>query len=881
MLEPTSNEFPANALAARVGEFRTLIQRNTASLIERFRGGCPVHVLIDARTRFIDGLIETAWRQFLGPYGEIIALVAVGGYGRSELVLHSDVDLLVVLDHGAETDPEDLPYHGNLSGFLSFLWDIGLKPGHSVRTVSECAEAARSDQTVITNLLEGRLLAGSPSLWDAVRAQIEPEHMWPSASFFAAKIGERQARYAKYHDTAYNLEPNVKEGPGGLRDIQLVGWIMRRHYQARSLRDLVSHGWLTDSEYLELKEAQCFLWRVRFALHALTGRCEDRLLFDYQHDLARMLGYEGTSTNEVVERFMQDYFRTVTGVERLNELLLQLFDEAVLHHDEELFTVPVNECFQAVNDYLEALHPGVFRENPLALLEVFLLLQKNTTLKGIRAATIRLIRQHIYLIDEDFRRHPRACELFMAILRQSSGITHQLRRMNRYGVLAAYLPEFGQVVGRMQYDLFHVYTVDEHTLFVVRNLRRFALEAFRENHPLCNELFRLIDKPEVLYIAGLMHDIAKGSGDDHSEAGERIARDFCVRHGLGTRETRLVQWLVRHHLLMSMTAQRKDIGDPEVIHEFALAVGDQNTLNHLYLLTVADIRATNPALWNSWKDALLQELYTSTSWTLRRGLNNPPGYAEQIEAAQAESRELLHRLGLDNATIDRVWDRLGEEYFLRFLPEEIAWHTVAIASFHPERLPLVQLRPSSQRGSTEVFIYHRNDDGLFAQSTAILDQLGLTILDAKIVSAHPGFALLSFNVLEQIGTAPTGLSRLVQISRRLSEGLGKTSHPLPVHRLPGRQIRHFAVHTQVFFHDDPQNRFSMLELVATDRPGLLSKVGQAFMQEGIRLHHAKITTIGSRAEDIFFITDRQDRPLTDEQDRNRLRQTIIEFVGDR
>lgn len=876
MGEPNSDKPHDVPAPERIAVCKAQIQRNAAELGERLRSGTPVAELIGERTAFIDGLLADAWNRRLGQNSSDVALVAVGGYGRGELLLHSDIDLLVLLDDAAQPSRQQ-----DLSDFLRFLWDIGLKPGHSVRSPAECANEARADQTVITNLLEARVLAGSAALWEGVRSEIAPERMWSSAAFFEAKMAEQRVRYAKYHNTAYNLEPNVKEGPGGLRDIQLIGWIIRRHSDAQGLQDLVAYGWLTDAEYRELKEAQEFLWRIRFALHALTGRCEDRLLFDYQRELAGLFGYRGDTGNEVVEGFMQDYFRTVTGVERLNELLLQLFNEAVLHREEEFSPTPVNDHFQAVNDYLEAVHPEVFREHPLALLEVFLILQKNSTLEGIRAATIRLIRQHIHLIDDAFRNDPEACRLFMAILRQPGGITHQLRRMNRYGVLAAYLPEFGRVVGRMQYDLFHVYTVDEHTLFVVRNLRRFALEEFQHENPLCYELFQLIEKPELLYIAALMHDIAKGSGGDHSEVGEKVAEEFCRRHQIVPRETQLVKWLVRHHLVMSMTAQRKDLSDPEVIHEFARIVRNQNTLNHLYLLTVADIRATNPSLWNSWKGALLQELYTSTSWTLRRGLDTPPDHAEQISAAKDEARALLQRFGLAEDAIAAVWENNGDDYFLRFLPEEIAWHTTAIAACRPEHLPLVLLRPESLRGSAEVFIYDRNRDFLFAQSTAVLDQLGLTVLDAKIIASRQGFALLSFNVLEQSGAAPEGLFRLANICDRLKEVLsGGSAPPPPVSRLAARQIRHFTVPTKVFFHDDPQNRFSILELIATDRPGLLSKVGQAFMQTGIRLHNAKISTIGSRAEDIFFITDRKDRPLSDEADRAALRQALIEFVGD-
>ncbi|MDD5036789.1 MAG: [protein-PII] uridylyltransferase [Methylococcaceae bacterium] len=859
------------------------IQEYNAELIHRFQRGEPVAELIRARADFIDKLLIEAWRNLAGECAG--ALVAVGGYGRQELHLHSDIDILVLLQAPhPETDDDyawELPFEQAISAFFHFLWNIGLKLGHSARTVDECVAAAREDQTVMTNLMEARLLVGSKALFDTLQIRIGPEHLWPSPQFFAAKMKEQKARYAKFHDTAYKLEPNIKEGPGGLRDIQIIGWIIKRHYHSQDLRRLIVHGWLTEAEYAKLMGAQEFLWRIRFALHALTGRCEDRLLFDHQRDLAYQFGYGEDDTNQAVEQFMQCYFRTVMELERLNEMVLQLFEEIVVHGEEEAIAIPVNADFQSVNNYIEARHAKVFQENPLALLEIFLLLQQNAGLLGIRASTIRLIRQHIYLIDEKFRHTPQACRLFMTILRQAGGITHQLRRMNRYGLLAAYLPDFGKVVGRMQYDLFHVYTVDEHTLFVVRNLRRFALDKYRLDHPHANEIFQLIEKPELLYIAGLMHDIAKGKGGDHSLEGENIARDFCSRHGLGHRETELVQWLVRQHLLMSMTAQRKDISDPEVIHEFATVVGDLNRLNHLYLLTIADIRATNPNLWNTWKEALLRELFCATRHAFRHGLEKPIDLDDRLLVAQRETRERLHHLGLTDEVIDRVWEMVADDYFIRFLPDEIAWHTVAIAACSPEQLPLVVLHPMGQRGSAEIFIHARNQDFIFAHSTAVLDQLGLTIFDAKIITTAHGYVLNSYHVLEQTGEPIKDHRRQIQICSRLRQCLlDPSEEPLRVQRLETRQIKHFAVPTQVFFHEDPQHRHTVLELIATDRPGLLSKVGQAFSRIGIRLYNARISTIGSRAEDIFHITDRNDQALADEGLKRQLKEALIELVGE-
>jgi [protein-PII] uridylyltransferase len=869
---PTKDDDPQTLIRG----LKHSIQQFSLELIARFGQGDDVTGLLLARARFMDALLCRCWQHFLGNDAARLALVAVGGYGRGELHPHSDIDILVLL----ETIPgEDSPLSLALGRFFNCLWDIGLKPAQSVRTLDDCVEHARQDQTVITNLLESHLIYGSESLYHALNVRMDPEYIWPSARFFEAKMAEQKLRYAKYHDTAYNLEPNVKEGPGGLRDIQLIGWIIKRHYHTGNFLEVLLHGWLTDAEYAELMEARNFLSRIRFALHVLTGRSEDRLLFEYQQELARQFGYQGADVNETVELFMQHYFRTVMGLERLNEMLLQLFKEVVLVGDETCSVIPVDDQFQVVNRYIEAVHPDVFSQNPLALLRIFLLLQQNASLIGIRASTIRLIRQHLHLIDAAFRDNPEACRLFMEILRLPGGV-NQLRQMNRYGVLAAYLPEFGRVVGRMQYDLFHVYTVDEHTLFVVRNLWRFSQSGYEADHPLCSELFESLQKPELLYIAALMHDIAKGSGGDHSTLGADIAERFCQRHAVAPHDTERVKWLVEHHLLMSMTAQRKDISDPEVIHDFATRVGDQEALCHLYLLTVADIRATNPNLWNSWKDALLKELFLSTRWMFRRGLARPVEQTEKIGAIQQQSRALLTRLGVPEATVGRVWSTLNEEYFSRYLPEEIAWHTIALGACSPEDYPLVLLRPMSQRGSAEIFIYAKNQEFLFARATAVLDQLGLTIFDAKVITTVNDDLLNSYHVLEHTGESIRDHYRQIQICVKLRECLMQpTPTPIEVLRREPRQVRHFAVRTEIYFHEDPQNRYTVLELNATDRPGLLSKVGQAFGHCHIKLYNARISTIGSRAEDIFYITDCMDRPLKNEARQRELTESIIGLIG--
>ncbi|MGR8940063.1 MAG: [protein-PII] uridylyltransferase [Gammaproteobacteria bacterium] len=857
--------------------FKHLLKLKDAELREQFDPHQSVLPLLHARSDFIDAVLGRCWRRFLEEDAPRLSLVAVGGYGRRELFPYSDIDIMVLLD-----TEDTARYQDALVQLFTFLWDIGLKPGQSVRTIQECVQAASDDQTIMTSLMEMRLIAGNQALFDTLKANIGPDKIWPSDQFFAAKMAEQQQRYAKFHDTAYNLEPNIKEGPGGLRDRQVIAWVFKRHYNSSTLKELIKYGFLPVSEYNELVGALEVLWRIRYALHLLTNRCEDRLIFDYQRELAAQFGFSCADQqyNQDVELFMQFYFKTVQGLERLNEMLLQLFHERFIDGHTDIRPIPENAQFVSVNGYLEAVDDLVFAQNPMALLELILILQQNRDLKGVRATTIRLIRKSLHLIDDAFRHDKTANRLFVEIFKQPRGLTHELRRMNRYGILAAYLPAFANIVARMQYDLFHIYTVDEHTLFVIRNLRRFSLEKHKDELPFCNRIFLLIGKPELLYFAALFHDIAKGRAGDHSTIGEAIAREFCQQHDFSPHDTKLVTWLVRNHLIMSMTAQRKDISDPEVIHEFAQQVDSVEYLNYLYLLTVADIRATNPELWNSWKDSLLKELYTATHLALRRGLPDPVGLSDRMLETKKEAHDELIKLGLSATDIDTSWRHVNDDYFLRYSADEIVWHTIAIASSSENELPLVLLRPQTQRGSAEVFIYTQNEGNIFSLSTATLDQLGLTVLDARIMTTTDNYVLNSFQVLEQNGEPIADLMREVHICSALRANLmhKKIHERKNIHR-QSRQAKHFPIPTSVQFHDDPLNRHTVVELVTTDRAGLLSKIGRAFVKQNINLHNAKITTIGSRVEDMFYVTDNTLQPITDPKAQEALKEEIITALG--
>ncbi len=851
--------------------FRQALAEGTATLAEGFQEGVPVSTLVSLRAKLIDSLLKRAWDHNI-PQDTDAALVAVGGYGRGELHPSSDIDLMILVE-----PKERKRLTKNLEQLLTFLWDIGLEVGHSVRSIKDCVKEAKQDITVTTNIMESRLIAGNQSMLHKMREATSPNKIWPSDKFFKAKWQEQKERYGKYDDSATNLEPNLKEGPGGLRDIQTVGWVAKRYFGCETMHGLVGHNFLTEAEYEALMDGRALLWKIRFALHLLTGRREDRLLFDYQRALAHEFGFVDQEHSLAVEQFMQRYYRTAIRIERLNERLLQLFEEAILLENQPAEILNINKRFQARNGFIEVTNDGIFKRYPFALLEIFLLLQQYPELKGVRASTVRLIRSHRHLIDDEFRDDLRAKSLFMEIIRQPNGVTSELRRMNRYGILSAYLPVFGNIIGRMQYDLFHVYTVDEHTLFVVRNLRRFAVSWRSNEFPLCSDIINRLPKPELLYLAGLFHDIAKGRQGDHSMLGADDAWEFCKRHGLSDYDSKLVAWLVKNHLLMSITAQRQDINDPEVIINFAKKVGTIVRLDHLYLLTVADFRATDPKKWNSWKDSLLKELYALTTLALQRGLEHPHDIKELILEKKSDASEELQRMDAPITKINELWSTLSEDYFLYSSVEEIISHTEFILSLTGDTGPEIKLRSKTDRGGSEVFIYSKDRIGLFAEITALLDSLRLNVVDARIETSTDGHSLDSYRVLEDDGSAITDESREEKIINVLKNGLNNPdSINFNVTRRIPRQLKHFEIPTQIDFSQDAANQRTILKLITTDRPGLLARVGHAFACCGVNLKAAKIATIGAEADDTFFITGEDKKQIEDPEKLQCLQITIMQ-----
>ena len=858
-----------------VSDCRQALERANENLNQRFLQGAAVTELVPLRSDLIDCLLVRLWRHYANQTAATAALVAVGGYGRGELHPYSDIDIMVLT-------AVDFPQvaESALSEFFTALWDIGLEIGHSVRNVSQCCQESADDITIATTLLEARLIHGPDALFEQMKRAISIEEIWPSDRFFEAKRAEQRTRHHRYDDTANKLEPNVKGSPGGLRDIQMIGWVAKRHFGVASLAELVVHNFLTPGQLKLLQDGQAFLWRVRYGLHVLTGRREDRLLFDHQARLATMLGYEDASYTLAVEQLMQRYYRSVMDLSRLNEMLLQLFEEAILM-DPQVSPTPINARFQVKNGYLQTSNDRVFAQDPSALLELFLLLQQHPELRGVSAYTVGLIKRNLYLIDEEFRQNPRNHRLFLSILRAPAGVTHELRRMNLYGVLGLYIPSFGRIVGRMQYDLFHAYTVDEHTMFVVNNLRRFALSRFDHEYPFCSRLVQSFDKPEVVYLAGLFHDIAKGRGGDHSELGAVDAEAFCLEHGMSQYDARTVAWLVRHHLALSMTAQKKDLSDPEVINSFAALVGDQNHLDYLYVLTVADVRGTNPKLWNSWKATLFQDLYQLTARALRRGLENPIDREQLISESQATARQILRDAGTPDDAVDDVWKLFTEDYFLRYRSEEIAWHTEILADSDTESAHgLIDVRKQADGDGVEAVLYAPRGKGTFAHATAMLDELGMTIVDARIVPIANNFSLHTYIFMELDHRTVIDDARLNKIRRTLTRILtSDTTHAVKVTRRAPRQVRMFSTKTVINFDHDISNKRTVMELAAGDRPGLLSTIGQTFIEFGINFETAKILTIGERAEDVFYIVDENKKLLSD-QVCDQLRERLVERLDD-
>jgi len=817
-----------------------------------FKKGIPAKQLILERSRLIDRLLLNLWQQFF-PQDSSVSLLAVGGYGRGELHPYSDIDLLILLKF-SET-PEQ---KSRLASFINFLWDAGLNIGNSVRTIDECLQESKQDVTVFTNILEARALTDPQNLHTVLKKKLTANKIWPIEQFFIAKLQEQKLRHEKYNDAEYELEPNIKQGPGGLRDLQNIVWILKCKFGAIRLVDLLQHDFLTQHEYKELTTAMETLWNVRMALHIAATRAEERILFNYQPAIAAILGFAGDTASQKVENFMRTYYLAIRSLSFLNELLLQLFRETFFTKAHTIKRI--SSRFMTIDGMLATIEPEQFKSRPTDIFSLFAIFTQNPEIKGVRAGTIRDIRANLSLIDNNFRQQTENKALFWQLFKKP-GLTHTLRRMHRYGVLGAYLPDFVRVTGKMQYDLFHTLTIDEHILFTVRNLRRLTIRKFATELPEQTKLLKEITRPELLYLAALFHDMGKGQAGDHSIIGKNLALEFCHRHELDEKASRIVSWLVQNHLLMSITAQRQDIDDPMVIKNFANNINNLEMLKMLYLLTVADIRATNPDMWNDWKAKLLQRLYDKTKEVLdqtkitaRQNIieQTPPEY-------QTQARQL--------------WHELGANYLQRFLPQEIIWQTTSILQGKP---PLVLLEPVGVKGASVLLVYAQDQDYMFANIVGVLEKFPIRILEANIYTADNSYVIDSFQLLNNFLKPISNASLLEEIPVRIKKVLAKRGLELDTASVRlSRHEKHFKSTSEVAFRSLKSG--SELKIIASCRPKLLTIITRVLAANKIRVHSAKIATIGEKAEDIFVISDMNNKPVSSKQQR-KIAKAIIQIL---
>jgi len=856
--------------------FKDAINGVNAHFDRRYEEGEDIRFLVAERATFIDLILHYAWHRYA--WGDDVCLIAVGGYGRRELHPHSDIDLLVLLANDAGNR-----YQEEIQSFITLLWDIGLEIGSSVRTLDECVAIAKQDITVATNLMEARRLAGNDRLRDQLQTLTGPDYMWPLGEFYRAKFEEQVQRHKKHNFTECNLEPNVKNSPGGLRDIQTIHWVAKRYYGVQTLRQLEGQSFFTEQEFGLLRNGEALLWRVRYGLHKMARRAEERLLFEYQRELAKQFGYKDNERGLAVEQFMHEYYRTVLALRELNDILLRILDERIHEKENKVAvtpseTVQLSADFQLRDHYIGVTHNRVFDERPAALMEIFVRMCEDSSIKGVQSQTIRLIREKRALVDEKFRQDPEIRAQFLRMFKIEKGLVPQLKRMKRYGILGRYLPAFGKITGQMQHDLFHRYTVDAHTLLVMQNIRRFRNASAEQDFPLAANIIKNLPQPELLYIAALFHDIGKGRGGDHSQLGAEDAELFCQEHGLNARETRLVRWLVEKHLLMSYVSQKKDISDPDVIHKFAQQVGDTTHLDYLYLLTVADMCGTNPEIWNSWRASLMRQLYTETKLALRRGLENPVDLKEVVEENRNNALAALAEKGVSEAEARAIWAEMRDDYFVREGVKDIVWQTEAILRHNSEE-PLILIRDSEHQpwqGATQIFVRVKDVNNVFVAASTALAQLGLNIQDARIYSSKRGYTIDTFYVLDEnyqpLGNDP---AKLAVVHKALADELSLVDqYSEIVRRRTPRLLKQFATPTRTSIHNAPNSNVTALEVISPDRPGLLATIGRIFMEFGVQLQNAKISTLGERVEDIFFITDANKEPLTDPVLCDRLQQTI-------
>jgi [protein-PII] uridylyltransferase len=847
---PAATSVPRPAAGAGDGtdgiaRLRATFRDGKAALLAEFLRSPPTamaaHRLVRGLSRHVDEVLRDLMQLHPWPAGS--ALVAVGGYGRGELFPHSDVDVLVLLPEGAGTE--------GIAEFITACWDVGLEIGSSVRTISDCVIEAQRDITVQTALLESRPVAGQRSLHEqmmaATRAVLDP------GAFLRAKVLEMQQRHVKYQKTPYSLEPNCKESPGGLRDLQVPAWVARAAGFGRSWRELAASGLLSRFEVSQLRRHEGTLRLIRARLHAVAGRREDRLVFDLQTAVAESCGYTATRTQRASEVLMHRYYWAAKAVTQLNQILLLNMEERVAGRSDAPMR-RINERFLDRGGMLEVAHDDLYLQQPHAILETFLLRERTPGLQGLSARTLRALYNARATMNGAFRHDPANRRMFMRILRQPSGVTRALRLMNETSVLGRYLWVFRRIVGRMQHDLFHVYTVDQHILMVLRNVRRFFIPEHAHEYPFCSQLASQWDDPALLYIAALFHDVAKGRGGDHSDLGAREVRRFCQDHGVAREGTALVEFLVQHHLTMSRIAQKEDLSDPEVIARFARLVGSERRLTALYLLTVADIRGTSPKVWNAWKGKLLEDLFRHT---LRALGGARPHLEADIEARKVEAQHLLALHSALPGTEEPLWKSLDLSYFVRHDAAELAWHARSLWRHLKTAEPVVVARVSSAGEGLQVLVYAPDRPDLFARICGYFDSAGFSIQDARIHTTRGGYALDTFQVVSEqhAPSSPADYRDLISLVETQAAQALASSGPLPetTRSRVSRRVKSFPVVPRVALNPDERAQRWILSVSASDRTGLLYAIARVLARHGVNLQLAKVSTLGERVEDTFLV----------------------------
>ena len=882
---------------------REVLREKDAELAKQFSPKHKVRKLLKTRARHIDNLLQVLWQQ-QAPSTDNLALVGTGGYGREELHPHSDIDLLILIKDG-NTDA----YRDFVKDFVAFLWELKLNISHSTRNISGCIEFSKDNLAFFTSLMESRCIAGSRDTHKLLMQEINTERLWPSQKFCTAKIQEQRDRESRYSDISFNLEPDIKNSPGGLRELQTLLWITHRHFGTRSITRLTEHMFLTASEARVLIHARDFLWRLRYLMHMHSGRNQDRLGFDLQHKIAKSFGYQDTERQLAVEAFMGSYYRWVSKLRVASNLLIRHFEEYILLACKSQRTKQLNARFRLRNQYIEVKNNGVFRKYPGALLEIFMLMAQDDNIIGIRVATLRLIYKHRFLIDAHYRANPKHSQYFMGILKSGERVGEVLEIMRRYEILGRWLPEFAKLHGQMQHDLYHVYTVDVHLLAVVRNINgliypdsKFTLIShvsedspqkaranmeMRSDFALPTQVARRTPKPELLYIAALYHDIAKGRGGDHSTLGVRDVQRFAKKHGLHHSDASLLRFLVRHHLLMSITAQKRDYHDPEILQNFSKVVGNIERLNHLYVLTVADICGTSPKLWNGWRASLLHQLYLSARQWLLRGTQPFTDRNKYLRSVQDQALLVLKQKKLPVRKIKALWNTFDSEYFMREKLDDIVWQTHAIIS-HNKAGPLVIARESGEFKfvpAVQIFTYCKNQTNILSILGNTLERKNADIQYAHIIDTTDNNVLCVFFVLPRIPDASQSSDAYRKsLTNALVQVLSTSKVKLKsVRHLDPPTIKSFSAPLQIMLGYEKDKPYNILEITTIDRFGLLSCLTQSLDRLKLQLRGARITTLGERVDDIFYITDEDGAVIQDDKKRavleDKLRLDIESWIN--